>query len=374
MASLMKRGKIYQLRFQSKKGGVLRQRLLSLGTKRKDVAERLKIDIEERVIAGEDPFSPEFKIGGSAVPVATITMSIAVEEFLADRKLHCRPRTVKAYEEVLLYFVRHQNLMLLNPKYVTKVIVESFLRRKGVRDSTRVSNKIKLKAFWMWMIEKGWVTENFFKTIRLAKPDDRTLSKALSPEEFAAVLVEHRKRQDKIRAQPNYRPWKDEAWFRPLMYFYFETGLRRSEALALQGRHLKGFETVMVEESKNHEQREVPVSTRLAVELKAYFKLTGIPGPNDYLFKSPREHNKPITAGRVGEVFRMMKKRIPGLEERDIHGYRHGKSVRLIEEGYSTLEVKEWMGHKSVVTTEGYVKLTAGHLKRKQVKLEQAEK
>lgn len=347
-----------------------RNRQISLETGRKDIAERRKMDVEDRISRGEDPFSPDFRIFSDAVPIVSVTTSQAVEDFLADRRLHCRPRTVAAYEEVLGYFVRHQSLQNLHPKYIKKDMLEAFLRRKDVRDSTRVSNRTKLKSFWLWMVQKGHVADNLVGAIRLPKPNDITRSRIVSEQDLEALLDTHKRRQEKIRKQPNYRPWKDEAWFRPLIILYFETGLRRAEGLALKARHLTNMESLFVEHSKTHKQRVVPISSRLAAELKEYFRVTGGRGPDDYLFASPRLVNRPISAARVVEVFSLVKKAVPGLELKNIHGLRHSRATRLIEEGYSLFHAKNWMGHSSVTTLEKYVSLSPDDLRQKQLAIE----
>ena len=44
------------------------------------------------------------------------------------------------------------------------------------------------------------------------------------------------------------------------------------------------------------------------------------------------------------------------------HALRHTCASRLVQRGVSLLVVKEWMGHKSIVTTQRYSHLAAQNL------------
>ena len=67
----------------------------------------------------------------------------------------------------------------------------------------------------------------------------------------------------------------------------------------------------------------------------------------------------------AGRKFKMLKEQI-GIKEKDLclHAMRHSCVTRSLELGADSMEVQEFVGHASPVTTRGYLHLTSRHLKK----------
>jgi integrase len=124
-----------------------------------------------------------------------------------------------------------------------------------------------------------------------------------------------------------------------------DTGLRVSELLGLKASDLLDG-GVLVGESKNGEARLVPLTTRARTILESRKSLdTLFPKGRDWM-RSPwdrlRNH----------------------LELDDVvwHTLRHTTCSRLVQGGVPLTHVKEWMGHKTIITTMRYAHLAPKHL------------
>lgn len=124
-----------------------------------------------------------------------------------------------------------------------------------------------------------------------------------------------------------------------------DTGLRISELLGLKATDILP-EGVLVGESKNGESRLVPLTKRSRAILESRTSLKNLfPQGRDWM-RSPwdrlRNH----------------------LELDDVvwHTLRHTTCSRLVQGGVPLTHVKEWMGHKTIITTMRYAHLAPKHL------------
>jgi integrase len=148
-----------------------------------------------------------------------------------------------------------------------------------------------------------------------------------------------------------------------------ETGLRVSELIALQWRHLRldGSEPAVrvrraivrgrVQPPKSsHGKRDVPIGPALVSALRAHRATSEWAGDDDLVFPSLR--GTPLNPENV-------RRRVlaPAAEETDaawcgFHTFRHTCAARLFERGVNVVEVQRWLGHHSPsFTLDTYVHL-----------------
>jgi len=144
----------------------------------------------------------------------------------------------------------------------------------------------------------------------------------------------------------------------------YECGLRVSEICGLKvgdldlgGRNL----TVI---GKGDKQRSVPMMPILADLLgqliertKSEWEVQGTP----YVFPSPRDTQRPMNPQHL-EVWVKKAAEWAGLErasEITVHVLRHTFGTQLAESGASVYEIRDLMGHSSIVVSENYVKLAS---------------
>jgi len=153
------------------------------------------------------------------------------------------------------------------------------------------------------------------------------------------------------------------------------TGLRRSELLALEVRHLqlagdqphvkvrqrtrwqKGKGQVLGPLKSRHARRELPIPLDLADELQAVVK-----GPEDALvFASPT--GSPYDPHHLH--LRVLKTACAeaGVEWAGFHTFRHTIASRMFAAGRNAVQVQHWLGHHSAAfTLSTYVHLLDGDL------------
>ena len=161
---------------------------------------------------------------------------------------------------------------------------------------------------------------------------------------------------------------------RVLFWFLAATGLRISEAIALQWRHLelegssphvkvrRGVVRGLLGPPKSrHARREVPLDPALALALRERRRGSEWPGGDDLVF--------PATNGaylHVGNTRRRVLK--PAAEEACLewvgfHTFRHTCASLLFAEGRNAVQVQRWLGHHSAAfTLSTYVHLLDGDI------------
>jgi len=149
-------------------------------------------------------------------------------------------------------------------------------------------------------------------------------------------------------------------------------GLRLNEALSLKCGDVDLTERfVIIREPKNQCERKLPLSDSLAEILLEYKSIYAQNyGDNDYFFQNKRGGK--MTGRTAYHWFRIIL-REAGISHGGrgsgprIHDFRHTFSVhsmsRMSESGldlyYSLPILSEYLGHKSIEATDGYVRLTA---------------
>jgi integrase len=154
------------------------------------------------------------------------------------------------------------------------------------------------------------------------------------------------------------------------------TGVRRSELLAFEIRHLeldrdrpfvrvrqrvrrrKGKGLVIGPLKSRHARRDLPIPIELAERLRAHL---GSRGPRERAFVSqagtaldPDNLAERVLAPACSEA---------GVEWAGFHTFRHTVASRLFAEGRNVVQVQKWLGHHSAsFTLDTYVHLLEGDL------------
>lgn len=140
-------------------------------------------------------------------------------------------------------------------------------------------------------------------------------------------------------------------WFRPLVLFAIETGMRRGEILSLTWEHVHlGNRYVHLPDTKNGDSRDVPLSP-LALEL-----LGDLPrniGGVQVVFPLHFEALKSAWTRACQSA---------GISNLRFHDLRHEATSRLFEKGLNVMEVAAITGHKDLRTLRRYTHLRAENL------------
>jgi site-specific recombinase XerD len=144
----------------------------------------------------------------------------------------------------------------------------------------------------------------------------------------------------------------------------YHCGLRVSEVASLRLRDIDLNEGLLTVIGKGDKERTVPMTDALKNLLRKFLDENSKAkdfrvGP--YLFPSPRDPNKPIHPHFlemwVKKAAQWAKLEKP--EELTVHVLRHTFGTQLAESGASVYEIRDLMGHSSIVVSENYVKLAS---------------
>lgn len=176
----------------------------------------------------------------------------------------------------------------------------------------------------------------------------KTLSK-LSEEEQDEII---RKMKDEIIEMLTLLIRAAERVYRPVLLLCYYGGLRKTEALTIQGRKINFAHGYMVVRGKGNKERIVPMFRKLRVHLRRRYQ-------KGYLFTNPATGRPYVDMKRA--LDRAAKK--SGIEQHVyLHLLRHGFGTHSIMSGIGLRSVQMIMGHSSAQVTEIYTTLAGQFL------------
>lgn len=140
----------------------------------------------------------------------------------------------------------------------------------------------------------------------------------------------------------------------------YHCGLRVSEIAHLRVRDLDLNQSLVTVIGKGDKERTVPMTEALKELLKRYLGQR----PEDaglYLFPSPRTTSKPIHPDYLEAWVKKAAHwaHLENADELTVHVLRHSFGTQLAESGASVYEIRDLMGHSSIMVSENYVKLAS---------------
>jgi len=166
---------------------------------------------------------------------------------------------------------------------------------------------------------------------------------------------------------------------KPIVLCALETGMRKAEILGLRWREIRGGQIYLTaDRTKNAKPREIPVSDRLAVELKRLREEQGgatVVTLSDLVFRAPRQR-KALLRGKVRVITGPMKDLreawaaakvkagiAPGFR---FHDLRHTFASHHKMAGTDDFTLMELLGHSDFTMMKRYAHLSPEH-KRKAI-------
>jgi len=135
---------------------------------------------------------------------------------------------------------------------------------------------------------------------------------------------------------------------KPIIVVALNTGMRRAEILNLQWNQIDfKARSIRIEKTKNGRIRHIPINDDL---FKQILKLRNENGQSPYVFLNP-ETKRPFLDMKT--PFKRAC-RISGIEGLRFHDLRHTFATRLVEKGIHIRNIRDLLGHSSVIITERY--------------------
>jgi site-specific recombinase XerD len=141
---------------------------------------------------------------------------------------------------------------------------------------------------------------------------------------------------------------------RALLATTYGAGLRVSEVVALQLRHLDADRMCLrVEQGKGGKDRDTLLSPRLLEELRAYWRQYR---PAVWLFAG-RDGKHPLDVSTAQKFYYTAKLRAGITKRGGIHALRHAFATHLLEAGTDLPTIQRLLGHGDIGTTMRYLHL-----------------
>jgi len=268
-------------------------------------------------------------------------------------------------QSVLRYFPEQTRLTDITPSKVAGFVAwlcdPAKQHGRTLGDSAVRNYVVPLRACLATAVREGLIRSNPARDVDLphrptAEDSENEEVRALSRDELATLLE-----------------LLPDRW-RTFFWLLAATGLRVSEALALQWRHLeldgssphvkvrRGFVRGRIEPPKSrHGRRQVPLEHTLVAALRERRGDSEWPGDEDLVF--PAGNGKVMSPNNLRR--RVLK---PAAEEACVawvgfHAFRHTCATLLFAEGRNAVQVQRWLGHHSAAfTLATYVHLLDGDL------------
>lgn len=266
-------------------------------------------------------------------------------------------------ERVLCQFAEHSRRQGYADGSIIQEAVEGFLYGRHLKASTIRREEIILRELAEHARQFGWQA--------WAPPTLTRVKTPLRPPPYVFSDDEIRRLFHAIDTQP-LSEMSNRALVDPVLFrVFYATGMRLSETLNLELRDFDAASaTIEVRDGKNHENRLVPVTRRLAATLESYIAAAhSHPEPAHKLFHTS-DPSKPADKSTVYNRFRRY------LADADIAHFPGGPHIHSLRHGFATQNLRRWatdgadlavmlpylsayMGHADLRETQYYLQLTA---------------
>ena len=301
-------------------------------------------ELAQRFLARKQIEMAEREAGGDQ-PLVRIKFKDLLDQFEAMFKGHKAPATIDREAS----YLRGRAEPYFGKKWmdeITRADVERWLMARvnndGISGATRSRLLSMLSTFFKQAVSLGHCRSNPAAGIRRHKEE-------LKPVPFLDVAAQTRVIEE------------TEGPLRMLVTILLDTGLRLGEALRLRWTDIDfDRQIVAVRKSKNGMPREVPftgrgqtalVTARNQVPEKA-------PEPGDPVFPelvSTDPNGEPKLKSQHRRKWKEVRARA-GFPDLTLHGLRHVYAVTAVRAGVQLGEVRELLGHKSLIMTMRYAR------------------
>ncbi len=281
-----------------------------------------------------------------SVAVTHLTLEEGLAAFLcALSGRNVSSSTITAYRtdvRQLLEWLRENTLLSERVDRVSKADVSEYLTHLAQTNLTGVTRARKLAAireYFRYLQEHGHISQAPAASVQIPKKERRTRV-YLRPDEYTKLLS---------AAGGNARDFC-------ILQLFLQTGVRVSElvALRLEDVDLAG-KVLRVNAGKGQKAREIDLEKKATSALKQYLKVRLLSSDTRLFLNYEGVGISDWGVKKLIEKYR----RAAGIEKRiGCHSLRHTFASYKAQQGVSAFQLKEWLGHSSLATTQIYVHMS----------------
>jgi integrase/recombinase XerD len=247
---------------------------------------------------------------------------------------------------------------------VTAAVLQDFQRWvfyqptfKGTARTVASQNRVLsgIRNFFAFLTSEGYLAHNPAQGLRLSKEPDALPKNVLTPDEARKIIE-----APDTHTLSGYRD-------RALLEVLYATGIRKAELRNLTVADVNLEEELLrVNRGKGKKDRVVPLSSIACQYLENYIKAIRPEllksRETDKLFISTRG-GLPLGVHGIKNIINRYVRRLNLKKHVTCHLWRHSCATHLLKNNANLRHVQEMLGHKSLATTERYLRVSIADLK-----------
>ena len=251
------------------------------------------------------------------------------------------PRCVKEFLEVQ----QVKKLQEITPQHIQRhyeyLQTRPNKRKPGGLSENHINHHIfALKLYFKWLEATGKITTNPISGLEFPSPKTKP-REILTPEEIKQLYNQCETHKE-----------------RAILSIYYGCGLRRSEGIKLDVKDVH-FRTnlLYVREGKGAKRRVVPMSEQVKNDLQNYLLKERKSKLNETAFLVGKMGSR-IDPNRVIRTLKELLEKTGIEKEITLHGLRHSIATHLLENGLSVENVRDFLGHSFLESTQIYTRIS----------------
>jgi integrase/recombinase XerC len=280
-----------------------------------------------------------------------------VSEFLRclDVERNTSPRTIINYRHALSRFraaVPAPQWAALTPDDFRRYLFQC--GKAGLARPTIRLHFAALRTFYRFLAERHGLAENPLKVVLLPKLQ-RKLPLVLTQKQIDELLTAPLRVEKQAQA-PAWMPLRDVA----VMELFYSSGLRLSELVGLDVRHVDPFTESVRVLGKGRKERVVPVGAPALLAVQKYRQAARVEAGPLFLSRLRRR----LSGASVWHLLRRYLRHTSIPVDISPHKLRHSFATHLLDAGADLRSVQSLLGHASLSTTQIYTHVTTERLRK----------
>lgn len=287
-------------------------------------------------------------------------MNNPLNEFLKYLKLerNYSDLTIESYSRDIAIFFEFLLKENASIEDVDLILIRNFLSSqidKGNSKRTCKRRISSLRHFYNFLLRANYVKDNPFLYISSPRTSNK-LPEALTKEQIEKIFTETENRKDELKD-------RDLAILKLLYY----SGIRASELIRLELHMINTKNRTARVIGKRNKERIVPFSEDCKNSLEKYInglrvKLAKKSTPSMLLFLNNRGEG--LTVRGLEYILDQIQDKVGQNFHLHPHILRHSFATHLLENGADLIIIQEFLGHKSLDTTQIYTHITEETMKK----------